>query len=460
MGARPPTISTGVRYGLRPRGGVGGGRRQRSSQVASIIAGFAYITSLLFNHLAGLEGSAALLLPGLVLCAFSVYGFLRQGDELVTPTAVASFALFVFGGLSAVIIGAGLYPPRSGVSDGGLLYAVSLCFILQLFIVLLCRKGEAEPLVRNPPDSMIAMPKRGRWMWLSISLLVIAMAAHAQPGVAMGIAQLSLVFAAVTAFSSAPIPLRLSAAVILVVGLFLVSEFIFSGFGRLSLAAIVVSVVAVASLHYRKRFVKWIVVVATIPAIMYLSAQRLAFLAAERGVDPQSHEGIGSVVGPLVSSAAIIDAVQVGSISPALGYTVLAALVVWIPRDLWEGKPNGFGYDMVPITQPQLAGVAGYSDAALITGEAVWNFGVYFAPVFLLAVVLGLGYLDGLFQAELRRGDTARRSLGLVMWCVVAASLLNLVWGGFFTLASRLLLPLTFVLIMLAFAGGRGVRGR
>ena len=430
-----------------------------SSAVAvSVIALAFYVIAVVVSCLPEVEGLSKLLAPGVVLSVTAATGFVRQGGAVVTPSAVACYGILVFGGFPAIYAGLGLGERASEVSTLALLAAVSLCFALLLTILMVCpRRRHLSYRQLEPEDAASSR----RWYGTAAVLFGAGVAASVLGVhfIADALGFLAIVAAGLAAFGPGRPSLTWRSAVgpgIFVLGY---AALIFDGFGRLNLGVLAMAVVMLASLHYRTLKVKIGLLLITAPAIAYLAAQRLSHLQEVRGAAAGGGEGLGSVVGPLVSSALIVDARLSGEIPASMGSTLWSALVVWVPRSVWPDKPVGFGAEMVSVTQPHLARARGFSDAALITGEAVWNFGLAFAFVLLAAVALALRGLDGWLERNDGRPVGLESKVNAALIVSLSASMLNLVWGGFFTQTSRVLFVVVLLLVFKVMVSATRRRG-
>lgn len=422
-----------------------------------LFAIFAYLLGLIIAWLPELGGVQRLLPPGVALLVIGAVAFLRQGGSVISASAVLAYGITVFAAFPAVYAGLGLFPMRIQPTDKALVIAVSLNFLLLLLVLLICpskpRAGPAASAEAAGP----AVANPNRWSAFAILMFAIAFVAGFMGNglIASQLGLASVLVAGGGAFWGKASSGGIGRVVVLVLIGLGYAEFIFSGFGRLVLAVIAIAVAIMATIRVRGRWVKAWMILGTAPALVYLSLSRLQFLTESRGFAPDAVEGIGSVVGPLISSGVIIDALNDGHIGPTLGATLVTAALFWVPRSIWPAKPPGFGREIVPITQPDLVVIVEHSDAGTLVGEAVWNFGVPFALLLLGAVALLVRGLDRDLPSLL----AGRYSLpGALLWVTVVSSILHLVWGGFFAQMSRVG-PLAFALIALTIMRALVIRG-
>ena len=432
---------------------VGEGNKYR--QLSRTLGAVAW--AVLFSAAVGLGLASAvrlelssLVIPGLLLSGLSTHAFLKTGGVVVNASSTASYAILLFCGFPAVYIGLGLYSPASRLPTGFILAAISMCFLLQLLVYALASKTSAEP-VRMARTATGVGPR----ILLSAMLFGGAVLARVQDVLVLAVplGMLAILFAADAALSRPKLSSFVLASMYASTLSLVYAEIIFAGFGRLVLGVIGCALTILASLYFRTYWIKFGLLVLTAPALIYLSLSRLAFLQDIRGSSADSSEGIGSVIGPLVSLGHIVRALWVGAITPDPGSTFWAAIVIWIPRSVWPSKPDGFGTEMVSITQPQLFTTQAFSDAALLPGELVWNFGLVGGAVSMVVFVLLLRVVDRRMTRQAEGGfppQTAMAVVNRLLVVFIAASLLNLLWGGTFTFVSRALAAMILLLAMAA----------
>src|SRR5699024_3168831 len=129
--------------------------------------------------------------------------------------------------------------------------------------------------------------------------------------------------------------------------------------GRLVLAVMASGVAILFSLYMSTKRFKFFVLLSSFVALPILSIQRLRFLEETRGSEPLVSEGIGSVVGPLISFGRLVEARLSNDLDLSWGATFWDTVTLWIPRALWPSKPPGFGADIVEYTKPHLYGNEG-----------------------------------------------------------------------------------------------------
>ena len=435
-----------------------------------LLRGLMHAAWLLFAVMAGhlhVIGTGAvsevtLAIVSVIIGLQSVYGFILQGGKRINASSVVIYGIMLFAVFPALYASQSysFYEKRTDIDS--LVIAVVLAGGLQALLLTIC------PPRHSPHLSLANAGISARACTTAIVLLVFTLLfsfeiLHPLQS-ATGI--LTIFFAALSAVTSESRAGLVIATLTLAASVLFYSMFVFDGFGRLILGVIGFGILMLLTLRFSGYLLKVGVLVASAPAIMWLSYQRIVFLEESRGMAVAESEGLGSVIGPFGSAAVIIDQMRDGIIDPSHGTTVVAALVVFIPSVLWAGKPAGFGTEMVPVTAPDLAHVVGYSDAGLLIGEAVWNFGIWGSVLLFIVFCLGVRFLDHWFD-QTTTTMTMNHQPNLAMACrvvlIVALSsgLLNLFWGGLHTYSARLfvIIPVVGLIWLLSklFTGAKDV---
>jgi hypothetical protein len=205
------------------------------------------------------------------------------------------------------------------------------------------------------------------------------------------------------------------------------------GSGRLYLASLGLCLAVPAAARYARRAVK--------VALLALVPVALAGLAdARRAAVGSTETGLESVVRPMWSLARVFDAYQAGEFRPVHGWTFLSLPSMAVPGWLWEHKPVAFGYQIAIVTNPENYGT-GYSDAATVYGEWVYNFGL----LGLLLMIPVVGY-------AVRRLDKGlaevRQPLYLAGATLLACGVPDFVWNGLHSYGARTLLRLPVIVVL------------
>lgn len=409
----------------------------------------------------GPQEKSDLVPPAVVVVAFSVWGFLRQGGPVFNASAVYCYSSAVFVAFPAAFAGLVNQSRANAISFGLLFLGLTSGVIVLVVVLLICpdrrEAARTQPLPATGRPGVLMALAAAAFAVALVSRYLQVMAPNTTPQAlgALAILMLALAYCQATTRKQ-----RALAAMGILAGGVCYYSLIFAGFGRLVLGAIACGVLAIHSFRRRRYVAKLALLAGTAPAIALLAIQRLHFLAEIRDSPAATGEGIASVTDPFISLARIIQAEVDGIISPTWGSTVWAALVSWVPREWWPGKPIGFGAEMVGITQPGLLRAVtteGFSDAATILGEIVWNVGVVLFPIGAVLLALWLRWLDHLVVDLDHRGPTVSGGR-LLLVGVLVASTVTLTWAGTFMTVARSLAIL--VLIVVACTAARLFSGR
>lgn len=393
-----------------------------------------------------------ILAPSLVLSVFSLVSFFHCGRQTVNASSVASYGVLMFIGFPASFGALGLYSSGQAYTAQSLVTVVVLAFLFQAGLVLSSGRlpvstGTSKFVARLADNPAVL----SRVFRMSVVMFVLSLGSHAvNAGIAAaGFAWLAMLGGTIVTFWSPGWAARLRGLVVVGVTFLAETGLSLGGFGRLNLAVLALSLTVVASLRMGNCSVKIATAAMTGPILVYLVNQRLAYLESERkGGFVDESEGVGSVVGPFHSAGTIVEAVERGIVDLAWGKTLFNAAVTGIPRDLWPDKPVGFGREIVGITQPWMTSTTEHSDAGTFIGEAVWNFGVWLAPLYLIAFIVFIRILDRKLISVVDRAPDMATFLVLMLVAVAAGTLLNIIWGSVSTAAARTLFPLAVLLVL------------
>lgn len=404
---------------------------------ARLVPAIVWLTIVLVLNLAyqlrwsGTEATALVLATaGLV---HSVVGFLRHGRARITPPGVFLFGMGLFA-----------YFPTfyyALVADA----VVRPVEILGLTVLLLSQIVLSAVWTRSTPDSApVADPLSAATLTFGLILGATTLCAGAAV-VLLGVEPLRplarpAAYAGVLLVALSlvqgrrrvhPLVLAALAAVFVVF-----TQVMFTGNGRLVLASLAVALAMVVGLRWRPWWTKPLAVLATPPGVLLLARDR-----ADRVANPLTgyrESGLESVVWPQRRFFDLLASLQDDrSFSLGGGDTFVAALVSWVPRELWAEKPVGFGTTLTELYRPDLLSV-GHSEAALLHGEFVYNFGL---PGIVL-LVLGAGWTVMRLDQAVRwvHDRPVRTASQLTVQAIViagSASLLDLVWVGTYTYVER-----------------------
>lgn len=228
------------------------------------------------------------------------------------------------------------------------------------------------------------------------------------------------------------------------------------GGGRLTVLALLVGLVMTYQYrcHPESRVVKVAVLLGSVGGLVIAALVETNRGNPEVGLlavpgDFKVTDSLYSVWSPLYVFARILSGFAMDVVQPHGLHTLYATLVVWIPRGLWESKPEGWGRDLAWVVNPAAAEASSHSEAALAPAEFLWGFGywglVIAVPVLGIVLrVIGRG-LHRCMSLDLVPGRGAPVS---VAWIILATSLLSLWWTGTFTFWSRASMQLLAVAVL------------
>lgn len=416
----------------------------REDKVAVLLQKYMVSPWMTFWAFAGIAANAIMLFGdhperaqvslGVLGVVHSVVYFWKDGGERITAPGVylIGSGLFAFFPAIAMVVDARSYP------DASTLVAVNIAYWVQMVLVHLFWEPRATELISRLYIDDKAVTNWGS-AWAIALFSAGLLAARFLPGV-FGSLGGSAVFAGVVllAVSLFRRPGRVAPFHYLLVamGMLAYIEFVFEGFGRLNLGALGIAVVLAASPRWGF-FLKLSVLFAFPPVLAYLAADRVAFTAGLNPNQDPSVTGLESVIGPFVRFSQTLLLESMGELPWTWGSSFLVALVALIPRSLWPDKPLGFGADVALFFRPELAGV-GHSELVLFYGEWVWALG--FVGLVVMVPVIGgaVRVLDAaLLRTMAARTATRQNLLAATAAVLLAASLVDLFWGGAFTYVAR-----------------------
>lgn len=425
----------------RPGAGISPAVARRSAQWPVAGAALAYLA------VAVACGSYDMTMPDLVPAGVAallvaIWGFYRQGREVLNASSLFCYAVGLFLAFPAIYVGLTSWPAANDVSPRWLLLALSIGVAGMCVTMVL--GGSVSPQAVSQcsgRERVLLRPATALILGGSMLVLALLMAPldaslgtripQALGGLAVFVLALGLADARVRTHTAV-----LALALVLAGAMYYL--FLFSAFGRLVLGSIACGVLAILTIRRRSYLIKSVLLLGTAPGLLFLAQQRADYVIATWNYRAPSDLGIASVIGPFVSFAKILIASSMELITPTWGSTLWAASVFWVPRQFWPNKPTGFGAEMVAITQPGNVHLPGFSDAATIFGEAVWNVGLLLLPVALVCIGIVIGWLDRRVDRAVGGSEGNRASaIGILSLAVLLGGILNLVWGGTFTFVSR-----------------------
>jgi len=411
--------------------------------------------------------TAALLVVALMSLLWSGTQVLKNGGPYLLPSSVMYLASAVFIGFACyylVLIGSKTMPDQLRLI--AVLVFAATVFMEVVRSALLVRWRVAW--VHRPRGSRAIFSEHSPRHFLAKALLLLAISlSPVLTGINMELAKavgMVGVMMLVLGGISWRTRIRWGGDVLIVIGSIILPiiwvSMVFKGGGRLVVAGLGIAVALTWNLVKPTRVFKVAVLVA-LPLFLVGAGLNRAQLKEEQ-FGPEAGggvvEGLYSVYDPLDRLGQVLTEERFpggDSIGPRYGATFVNALLMPIPRDMWEGKPVGFGAEVTQLMNPGLV-AKGQSFSILGYGEWYANFG--WAGLVLMPVALGalLAVLDRrhaeLVNSSVTSSDDWWRAVTL--GCVVS-SLGDLFWGGAFTFYTR-----GGMAFLVAFAMWRMSRGR
>lgn len=213
---------------------------------------------------------------------------------------------------------------------------------------------------------------------------------------------------------------------------------IFNGYGRLTIVGMLCALAFAWSFTQNRRVAKSTLLAGAPLAIAIADLIRRQAYFAEFGPAPRGKvAGVDSDVSPLFDSARLM---ALPDFPHGWGDSFTATATFFIPRDLWSGKPFGFGRELTRLLEPEMYS-SGHTVAALVTGEWYYNFG-YFG-YFLMVPTIGLivRWLDLRLASTIRSLSADFRQICVIaIFGLLMSGVPDLVWAGSFTSVSRALI--------------------
>lgn len=389
---------------------------------------------LLSNALLGLASAPTAVLLALLGVVHSALGFHRHGDSRVTAAGVFLFGMLLFGYFPTLYyawLEQDFTPVRHEIR--GLAALLSFQFILYAVWSTTDRPSPLTERRAVPPSAWapgVSLGIASLVVGVTIAGLdIAALRPLAQPAGYGGVILIAV--------SLVQAGRRLNVFVLLVIG-FLFATFVallFTGGGRLVLGSLALALTIAVGFAWRPSFVKPVILGSLPPGLAFLARIRADSVA--NPLSGYQESGLESVVWPQRLFFRVLGDTANGRLALGNGETFGATAVIWVPRDVWAAKPVGFGTTLTQLYKPELLAV-GHSEAALVQGEFVYNFGLW--GLLIAPIVMGVGvYRLDAWLARLH-GTAALSTSTLItqaMCVVLTAGIVDLVWVGTFTYASR-----------------------
>jgi hypothetical protein len=398
----------------------------------------------------------ALLAVALVSVMIALAGLARARGRPLAASDCYFFSTLVLCGVAPML------SLRAGLFDvgGGHVVALSLMTtqMLVVYVATNARGHDSDSRVREPLGRARALQTSAFLVRLSVLLVATALVARVGSVDTGPIASAAASAAALTFLCGATLAvvarrgLRvhvLHAAAALSAAAYLV--FFFDGFGRIGLVALGLSAIVILSRVTRRVPWRLILVLTTLPSLVVAGAigrARLPDSVAQQSDDAGALTSLGSAMSPVDRFARLMQnrsTLTVDGPQP-LGTTFLVSTVVWVPSSAWELKPPGFGRILVDAVGIKGGGPE-HSEAAFDLGEwyyAFWYPGVVMGIAAMAAFVV---VLDRRIRSTPLIAD-ARTTLRLLVAAFAAGGVADLIWGGSFIFASRMLIRILLVMVL------------
>ena len=139
--------------------------------------------------------------------------------------------------------------------------------------------------------------------------------------------------------------------------------------------------------------------------------------AGSLGATAGRRSGLESMIQPLLGFGRLLQAQAEEGFELRWGSTILSYPATIVPDWLFAGGPTALGYDLVQLWSPSRYGT-GYSVAATVVGESVYNFGPLFGVLItILVIAIALRLLDKALTASAARAGAGAMSLLALAVC-------------------------------------------
>ncbi|MFI7661489.1 hypothetical protein ACIBTW_21675 [Micromonospora parva] len=386
----------------------------------------------------------------LLATLFGAWVFWRDGGRRITAVGLYNLAFAFFVGFS------GFYQTvKAWTTDPGipLFTALAICYFMQVVTWWLFWSGTAPH--RLPPTTGQADGRTAAWAvrcGLLLLVLGVGMATvlPSSSPMANPIAFVGVVLLAVGLLRGPMARHAFAWGFVLLVAFAFYFTYLFNGFGRIVVGTLALALLVISAHRDQRPYTKIAVLCGAAPALLFLAGLRAT--GSQDSVAMVDQDGFGSAISPLHSFAQLLRLNEVGLLPRGWGETFANAAVGLVPRALWEGKPVGFGSDLVTFLNPELVGT-GHSAAALGHGEWLYNFGLLGLVLMVPAIGLAVRFIDRVLAWASSGPLTTPYAVGAYAGAIVTAvGLFDLLWVGSFTYVVRgggRLLVLAAVILLL-----------
>lgn len=145
-----------------------------------------------------------------------------------------------------------------------------------------------------------------------------------------------------------------------------------------------------------------------------------------------------SAVGPYRLASTFIDNYIINGFD-AIGFfdQIVFTIFVFIPRDLWPSKPNGFGFQYVVDNMGQSFVDEGHSIASTLIGDHIYFLGWWGVFTSLLMMYMLFRICLYINNMKLFQG------FGIVL---IACNIMVFVWGGMTSFSARIIFPMLSII--------------
>jgi len=207
------------------------------------------------------------------------------------------------------------------------------------------------------------------------------------------------------------------------------------------------------SLRFQRRILKWLTVLAAPLAVALLAMQRLSVQESLQVGASAGRNGLESMLVPIVIFGQLVEAQLRDGFQLAWGSSFLTFPMLFAPEAWFPNGPKALGYELVQIFAPEMVGT-GYSVAATVAGEAVYNFGLVGILLAVPLLVWALKLVDRRVRAAAGSVGGSRLSMiSLALWVTVGGAVADLTWCGqhIFLTRTAARLPVLLFLVLVAF---------
>jgi hypothetical protein len=421
--------------------------------------GLGVVALLLIHIFPGVGYAYAQALMATLALTFGIWVFWRHGDRQVTAAGVYSIASATFVGFAGLywVDAYGSSLPKQLFSATAIAY-FSHVLMYGLFWQQACQSF-ARVSVRP------ATPEVSQWainlgLFLTVTSIIFSHVPTAG-GTWLKTARVATesgMFLGVTLFSFGLIvysaKLEFWRLLLIASAFALYVQTIFTGFGRLTLVALIMVIGVLVCARLNGRTFKVLTLAAAPVAVWTVAQIRVALVQQLHPGSPTPNltlDALGSMVSPLETFGRLLSLRT--ELEFGWGETFAAAVTVYVPRFMWKDKPIGFGSELTRLLEPQLVS-ANHSMAALAAGEWFYNWQWLGLAAMVLVVGFAVRALDHLLLKGLSLNlDNRRRLLALAAIAIAVSGIADLVWVGSFTYSERTgfrLLALAVIFVLFA----------